>query len=1028
MNEEQIRALAQIFEQNIGHVTAYAYAKATGKIPEDMTQDEFGEILADYINVEQRAAQAADRAEAALDEFTSVTAEATTLPEGSSATAEYSEGHLVFGIPKGDTGDGSPHLETSADSIIVHLTKNGYSMEKVTISVSLSAYIGQTKDPITSITGLPTITVDGSRTVSAEFIYDTTGYGGFYYTIPALGRVDLEVLKSLYTVKTAAGKTFSHRLTVAFAKDGAQGEGAPNLRMSTDKLHIMCDSNGVTKMAQRYKVSVLTYSGSNRVYGSTISGLPDINLADGSVISPTKEIEISSDDSIPTSEIGFLYEIPAGVQITDTGIIKEFAVTAKFNTHTETFRPLLTIAIVKDGAQGIQGIQGEKGDKGDTGATPEFAIGTVETLDPSEQATATISGTAENPVLNLGIPKGDTGEVSQEQFDEALALKADAIGNYPDLAVGTAGQIISDKCVTDSVPYHFRATGGTGADREYVDAIVGGTVNWNQLADFSAVNIPSASNGISYAYTDGTSVKITGTATAVEQRTGWFGLSELRNLPLSRFGHKVLIDTRIVSGSFDGNINYGIGSSAVRPIETPYIGPLTNNNTNQIRFQHQITSGTVCNDLILSFNVYDLTAMFGSTIADYIYSLEQSTAGAGVAWFRKLFPNDYYEYDTGTLKSVDGVSAHKMVGFNQWDEEWEAGGINTNNGLAVSSNVAIRSKNYNKILGNTTYYINTPYGSTVIFFYDEQKKYISYLNVRNRQLTTPEDAFFFKVRVGADMAPQITYNHDICINLSDPAKNGTYEPYKAHSYPLDSTLTLRGLFKLDANNKLYADGDTYDADGTVTRRYGVVDLGTLNWSYNSGNNRFDSYFRDASLTPQAAIVANAIASKYITVSFSELYADTTLDKCLAFDKNNLRIRDMSYTDAAAFKAAMSGVMLVYELATPVIEEADPYQHLQQCDPYGTEEFVSTGIIPVGHDTRYPENLRAKIEGLPTDFSTLIASTEKTTTASKNYAVGSYLIYDNILYKVTSAIASGGAITVGTNVTATTIMAEIAALQ
>ena len=40
--------------------------------------------------------------------------------------------------------------------------------------------------------------------------------------------------------------------------------------------------------------------------------------------------------------------------------------------------------------------------------------------------------------------------------------------------------------------------------------------------------------------------------------------------------------------------------------------------------------------------VFDLTQMFGSTIADYIYTLEQNTAGSGVAWFRKLFPKDYY--------------------------------------------------------------------------------------------------------------------------------------------------------------------------------------------------------------------------------------------------------------------------------------------------------------------------------------------------------------------------------------------------
>ena len=51
-----------------------------------------------------------------------------------------------------------------------------------------------------------------------------------------------------------------------------------------------------------------------------------------------------------------------------------------------------------------------RGAQGATGATPDFEIGTVETLEPDQPATATITGTPENPVLNLGIPKGEKGE------------------------------------------------------------------------------------------------------------------------------------------------------------------------------------------------------------------------------------------------------------------------------------------------------------------------------------------------------------------------------------------------------------------------------------------------------------------------------------------------------------------------------------------------------------------------------------------------------------------------------------------
>ena len=74
---------------------------------------------------------------------------------------------------------------------------------------------------------------------------------------------------------------------------------------------------------------------------------------------------------------------------------------------------LLTLGIPR-------GDKGVKGDTGETGATPNFSIGTVETLEPTEDATATITGTAEDPVLNFGIPKGDTGEVSLEDLEALL--------------------------------------------------------------------------------------------------------------------------------------------------------------------------------------------------------------------------------------------------------------------------------------------------------------------------------------------------------------------------------------------------------------------------------------------------------------------------------------------------------------------------------------------------------------------------------------------------------------------------------
>ena len=48
--------------------------------------------------------------------------------------------------------------------------------------------------------------------------------------------------------------------------------------------------------------------------------------------------------------------------------------------------------------------------QGPAGVTPNLTIGTVNTLPAGSLATATLTGTAEEPVLNLGIPKGVDGD------------------------------------------------------------------------------------------------------------------------------------------------------------------------------------------------------------------------------------------------------------------------------------------------------------------------------------------------------------------------------------------------------------------------------------------------------------------------------------------------------------------------------------------------------------------------------------------------------------------------------------------
>ena len=51
---------------------------------------------------------------------------------------------------------------------------------------------------------------------------------------------------------------------------------------------------------------------------------------------------------------------------------------------------------------------------------------------------------------------------------------------------------------------------------------------------------------------------------------------------------------------------------------------------------------------------------------------------------------------------------------------------------------------------------------------------------------------------------------------------------------------------------------------------------------------------------------------------------------------------------------------MYLKTTPTTESATPYQSPQICDPDGTEQYITDGI-PVGHETKYPANLKGEIE-------------------------------------------------------------------
>lgn len=109
---------------------------------------------------------------------------------------------------------------------------------------------------------------------------------------------------------------------------------------------------------------------------------------------------------------------------------------------------------------------------------------------------------------------------------------------------------------------------------------------------------------------------------------------------------------------------------------------------------------------------------------------------------------------------------------------------------------------------------------------------------------------------------------------------------------------------------------------------GSVDLGTLDWKFNTssgvGNHFYGSvkHFNFKYLGAFGTTVYNVLCSKYRTVSRS---SSVFVDKTITIDGVNaivsqVQVKDTAYTDATAFKQAMQGVMLYYELATPIVTD------------------------------------------------------------------------------------------------------------
>jgi len=321
------------------------------------------------------------------------------------------------------------------------------------------------------------------------------------------------------------------------------------------------------------------------------------------------------------------------------------------------------------------------------------------------------------------------------------------------------------------------------------------------------------------------------------------------------------------------------------------------------------------------FMMYDLTAMGIDTTDVDVAKAELLKRGIDV--------NVYNAYDSGSIRN-SAVTKLLETGTNRWDEQWEVGSISLVTG-ANEVGSKIRSKNFIRVLPTTNYAINnTSNGKPVevVCFYDANKNYLGSYDDTPISFVTPTNCYYIKFRT--DSSYGTTYNHDICINVSNAEINGKYYPYSKHELAIPQAIISITGYGWGVNQNCYNYLDLSLNEYKPFKQFvGRVDLGSLDWVYNSSANCFIANLNNSKPSGSQWVTDNnlIISNSFIQVAYYYLYnanyaSDTRYDKSynIASDSNSLYVKDYAYTDGTAFKTAMSGVYLYYELATPVITD------------------------------------------------------------------------------------------------------------
>jgi hypothetical protein len=507
----------------------------------------------------------------------------------------------------------------------------------------------------------------------------------------------------------------------------------------------------------------------------------------------------------------------------------------------------------------------------------------------AQKAQSIADSLPEDYVTAVGKIAENTAEIGRVKLtDKELKRRVDALFDI--------GQGVTHKFETDSETAYQKAV-PTGAKLMSVKSIGGRSIVFNQMIPDSIIH-----------------VTVTIDEDIAEEK--WLKQIVTDTSPIAQaIGHKVVgkcirdinNPSSYVTVRFgNNNVNVSNGSERYTTTENG-IYTLSSGVGNPPPLYFRAFAGATAGTYKFTLQLFDLTAMFGA-----------GNEPTSVEEFEKMFPNDYYPYNAGEIVSA-GTTEIVEQGKNLFDLE-KCVELGLYYGFEIDTNKTLQIA----LKGGKTCPTNVSFGIAYIRGNTMANWLVTSQGVVETKTDSSKMTDSTQIMVACypgnkETMQSIADAFDIML-VDGIYKSDTmpaYAPFHRNEYPIPEAIkALPGYGWSAGTAKNYVDYEN--------KRYvqcvNSVDLGTLNWTstLSTIDNSISIFISDDLNMNNRG--NSGLCSQYDFVTSSIDTIIVKKDKFFYYNPLNIAFINKSYTDAAAFKQAMSGVMLYYELATPIVTD------------------------------------------------------------------------------------------------------------